>query len=263
LISCRIIYAGSEFMNPILKTEGLTCSFGGLVAVNSVDYRLDKGQLASIIGPNGAGKSTFYKLIVGVQTPTQGRIYFNGEDITDVKPHRRVEMGIAKSFQIVQIFADMRVIENMAVAAQQGLTKDSRMFYLSSWKNSKTIQKSEEILGRIDLLGDKEKKAGSLPQGQKKRLEIGMALATDPSLLLLDEPTAGSSPAETQMTIDLVKELSKDLSIVIVEHKMDVVMKLAERITVMHQGRIIADGTPNEIRSNELVKSVYLGGSDA
>ncbi len=250
-------------MSAILQTEGLTCRFGGLVAVNSVDYKLEKGQLASIIGPNGAGKSTFYKLIVGVQKPTQGRIFFNGEDITDVKPHKRVEMGIAKSFQIVQIFADMRVIENMAVAAQQSLTKDRRTFYLSSWKNSTTMQRSEEILKRIGLLNDKEKKAGSLPQGHKKRLEIGMALATDPSLLLLDEPTAGSTPVETQMTMNLVKELSKDLSIIVVEHKMDVVMNLAERITVMHQGRIIADGTPNEIRNNELVKNVYLGGSDA
>jgi branched-chain amino acid transport system ATP-binding protein len=250
-------------MTAILQTRGLTCRFGGLVAVNSVDYALKKGQLASIIGPNGAGKSTFYKLIVGVQKPTQGRIYFNGQDITNLKPHKRVEMGIAKSFQIVQIFAEMKVIENMAVAAQQKLTKNRYAFYLSSWKNRETMKKSEEILDRIGLLGDKEKKAGSLPQGQKKRLEIGMALATDPSLLLLDEPTAGSTPIETQMTMNLVKELSRDLSIVVVEHKMDVVMNLAERITVMHQGRIIADGTPAEIRSNELVKNVYLGGSDA
>lgn len=250
-------------MSTIMQTEGLTCRFGGLVAVNSVDYKMEKGQLASIIGPNGAGKSTFYKLIIGLQKPTQGRIFFNGEDITDVKPHKRVEMGIAKSFQIVQIFADMKVIENMAVAAQHALKKDNRAFFLSSWRNSETLKKSEEILERIGLRAEKDKKAGSLPQGHKKRLEIGMALATDPVLLLLDEPTAGSTPVETSMTMDLVRELSKTLSIMIVEHKMDVVMNLAQRITVMHQGRIIADGTPNEIKNNELVKSVYLGGSDA
>jgi branched-chain amino acid transport system ATP-binding protein len=247
----------------IMQTEGLTCRFGGLVAVNSVDYKMEKGQLASIIGPNGAGKSTFYKLITGLQKPTQGRIYFKGDDITDVKSHKRVEMGIAKSFQIVQIFADMKVIENMAVAAQHTLKNDRRTFFLSSWRNSETLKKSEEILERIGLRAEKDKRAGSLPQGHKKRLEIGMALATDPSLLLLDEPTAGSTPVETNMTMGLVRELSKTLSIMIVEHKMDVVMNLAQRITVMHQGRIIADGTPNEIKSNELVKSVYLGGSDA
>jgi branched-chain amino acid transport system ATP-binding protein len=250
-------------MDSLLQTENLTCRFGGLVAVDSVDYTLKKGELASIIGPNGAGKSTFYKLITGIQKPTEGRIVFNGEDVTDKSPHNRVDMGIAKSFQIVQVFPDMKVIENMAVAAQYRLIKNKRGFYFTSWKNKDSIEKSEEILDRIDLLDTKNMKAGSLPQGNKKRLEIGMALATNPTLLMLDEPTAGSTPAETHLTMDLVKDLSKELSIIIVEHKMDVVMNLAERITVMHQGKIIADGTPNEIRNNDLVKSVYLGGSNA
>ena len=250
-------------MDPILRTDELTCQFGGLIAVNSMNYELKKGELASIIGPNGAGKSTFYKLIVGIQKPTRGKIYFNGEDITDVNPHKRVEMGIAKSFQIVQIFSNMKVIENMAVAAQYRLIKDKRRFYFSSWKNRDSMKKSEEILYRINLLKMKDKTASSLPQGQKKCLEIGMALATDPELLLLDEPTAGSTPVETHLIMDLVKELSRTLTIVVVEHKMDVVMNLAERITVMHQGKIIADGTPNSIRNNNLVKNVYLGESNA
>jgi branched-chain amino acid transport system ATP-binding protein len=247
----------------ILRTEKLTREFGGLMAVDSVDYELRKGELASIIGPNGAGKSTFYKLIVGVQKPTRGNIYFNGEDITDLTPHKRVEMGIAKSFQIVQIFPSMKVIENMAVAAQYRLITDKRGFYFSSWKNRDSIKKSEDILDRVGLLKMKEKTAGSLPQGQKKILEIGMALATDPVLLLLDEPTAGSSPVETRLTMDLIKELSKTLTSIIVEHKMDVVMNLAKRISVMHQGKIIADGTPKEIRNNKLVQNVYLGDSYA
>jgi branched-chain amino acid transport system ATP-binding protein len=250
-------------MDSILQTENLTCRFGGLVAVNSVDYMLKKGELASIIGPNGAGKSTFYKLITGIQKPTEGKIVFDGEDITNKSSHKRVDMGIAKSFQIVRIFPDMKVIENMAVAAQYRLIKDKRGFYFTSWKNKDSIKKSEEILDRIDLSNTKDMKAGSLPQGNKKRLEIGMALATNPTLLMLDEPTAGSTPAETHLTMDLVKDLNKELSIIIVEHKMDVVMNLAERITVMHQGKIIADGTPAEIRNNDLVKSVYLGGSNA
>lgn len=250
-------------MGTILKTVDLTCKFGGLIAVNSVNYELKKGELASIIGPNGAGKSTLYKLVVGVQEPTNGKIYFNEEDVTDVSPHKRVEMGIAKSFQIVQIFPNMKVIENMAVAAQYRIIKDKKGFYFSSWRNDDSIKKSEEILDRIDLLKLKNKTASSLPQGQKKCLEIGMALATDPSLLLLDEPTAGSNPVETHLIMDLIKDLSKELTIIVVEHKMDVVMNLAKRITVMHQGKIIADGTPNEIRNNKLVKNVYLGEGNA
>ncbi|WP_455276981.1 ABC transporter ATP-binding protein [[Eubacterium] cellulosolvens] len=250
-------------MGTILKTEDLTCKFGGLIAVNSVNYELKKGELASIIGPNGAGKSTFYKLIVGVQKPTYGKIYFNREDLTDVSPHKRVEIGIAKSFQIVQIFPNMKVIENMAIAAQYRIIKDKKGFYFSSWRNDDSIKKSEGILDRINLLKLKNKTASSLPQGQKKCLEIGMALATDPSLLLLDEPTAGSTPIETHLIMDLIKDLSKGLTIIVVEHKMDVVMNLAKRITVMHQGKIIADGTPNEIRNNKLVKNVYLGEGNA
>ncbi len=250
-------------MESILRTEELTREFGGLIAVDSVNYELRKGELASIIGPNGAGKSTFYKLIVGIQKPTQGKIYFNGDDITDFSPHKRVEKGIAKSYQIVQIFPQMKVIENMAVAAQYRIIKDKRGFYFSSWRNKDSIKKADEILERVGLQKMREKTASSLPQGQKKVLEIGMALATDPVLLLLDEPTAGSSPVETRLAMDLVKDLSKTLTIVIVEHKMDVVMNLAERITVMHQGKIIADGTPKEIRNDELVQNVYLGERNA
>lgn len=250
-------------METILRTEDLTQEFGGLIAVNSVNYELRKGELASIIGPNGAGKSTFYKLIVGIQKPTHGKIYFNDENITDLSAHKRVEKGIAKSYQIVQIFSSMKVIENMAVAAQCRLIKDKRGFFFSSWRNKDSLKKSEEILDRVGLRKMENKTAGSLAQGQKKVLEIGMALATDPALLLLDEPTAGSSPVETQLAMDLVKELSKKLTVVIVEHKMDVVMNLAERITVMHQGKIIADGTPKEVRNDKLVQNVYLGESNA
>lgn len=257
------IFSGSGFMETILRTEDLTQEFGGLIAVDSVNYELRKGELASIIGPNGAGKSTFYKLIVGIQKPTHGKIYFNGDDVTDLVPHKRVEKGIAKSYQIVQIFPKMRVIENMAVAAQYRIIKDKRGFFFSSWKNEDSLKKSDEILDRVGLRKMRNKTAGSLPQGQKKVLEIGMALATDPVLLLLDEPTAGSSPVETRLAMDLVKDLSKTLTIVIVEHKMDVVMNLAERVTVMDKGKIIADGTPKEIRNNELVQSVYLGESNA
>lgn len=243
----------------LIQTKDLTHRFGGLVAVNNVNYELREGELASIIGPNGAGKSTLFKVIVGTLTPASGRIYFEGKDITNMPAHERVRMGIAKSHQIVQIFPKLTVLENMAIAAQYRLIKDRRSFYLSSWRNKSSIEKAEEVLNRIQLLDKKDMSAGDLPQGEKKRLEVGMALATEPKVLLLDEPTSGSTPVETHQMMDLIRELGEGLTIIVVEHKMDVVMKLAERVSVMHMGRIIADGTPKEIRSSTLVRDVYLG----
>ena len=242
-----------------LKTEALTCRFGGLVAVDSLDYSLKEGELASIIGPNGAGKSTLFKVLMGSIYPTSGKITFNGKDITKTPAHERLKMGIAKTHQITQIFPKLTVLENMGIAAQYRLNKGHKWFFLDKWNDEDTIKKSENILSQIDLHDRKDKVAGSLPQGDKKRLEIGMAIATDPKLLLMDEPTAGSSPAETQVTVELIKQLLNTLTMVIVEHKLDVVMDLAKRITVMHRGKIIADGTPEEIRNNNKVREIYLG----
>jgi len=229
------------------------------MAVNSVNYELEEGELAAIIGPNGAGKSTFFKLVAGLIFPNKGKIYFDGTDITNMPPHQRVAIGIGKSFQICQIFPRLTTLENMAIAVQNNVIKNKFGFYFSSWRNGKSIEKAEELLDRVGLPGYKDKLAGSLPQGCKKRLEVGMAIATNPKLLLLDEPTAGSTPVETDLMMNLIKELSKTHTILVVEHKMDFVMNLVRRISVMHRGEIIADGTPKEIRSSDLVRDVYLG----
>jgi len=150
-------------------------------------------------------------------------------------------------------------MENVAIAAQYRLKKGHKWFYLDKWNDEETVSRSERLLSRIELYDCRDDIAGGLPQGDKKRLEIGMVIATDPELLLLDEPTAGSSPAETKVTVNLIRELSKTLTIVVVEHKMDIVMDLARRIAVMHRGKLIADGTPEEIRANKLVREIYLG----
>jgi branched-chain amino acid transport system ATP-binding protein len=247
----------------LLKTEDLTCKFGGLTAVDSFNYILNKGELASIIGPNGAGKSTLFKALVGTVSPTSGRILFEEDDITSVPPYERLKRGLAKAHQITQIFPKLTVIENMAIAAQYRLKKGYAWFYLEKWNDEETVRRSLELLARISLDDRKDVLAGSLPQGDKKRLEIGMAMATDPTLLLLDEPTAGSSPVETRITVDLIEALSKSLTIIVVEHKMDIVMNLARRITVMHRGKLIADGTPDEIRANKFVREIYLGETDS
>lgn len=243
----------------LLKIEELTCKFGGLIAVNSFSFILKKGELASIIGPNGAGKSTLFKALVGTVSPTSGKILFKDEDITDIPPHERLKKGIAKAHQIIQIFPKLTVMENVAIAAQYRLKKGHKWFYLDKWNDEETVSSSEKLLSRIELYDCRDDIAGGLPQGDKKRLEIGMAIATDPELLLLDEPTAGSSPAETKVTVNLIRELAKTLTIVVVEHKMDIVMDLAQRIAVMHRGKLIADGTPDEIKANKLVREIYLG----
>ena len=243
----------------LLKIEELTCKFGGLIAVNSFSFVLKKGELASIIGPNGAGKSTLFKALVGTVSPTSGKILFKDEDITNSPPHEILKKGIAKAHQIIQIFPKLTVMENVAIAAQYRLKKGHKWFYLDKWNDEETVSRSEKLLSRIELYDYRDDIAGGLPQGDKKRLEIGMAIATDPELLLLDEPTAGSSPAETKVTVNLIRELANTLTIVVVEHKMDIVMDLAQRIAVMHRGKLIADGTPKEIKANKLVREIYLG----
>jgi branched-chain amino acid transport system ATP-binding protein len=243
----------------LLRTEKLTQHFGGLFAVQDVDYQLNKGELAAIIGPNGAGKSTFFKAIVGTFFPTGGKIFFNDKEITKTSPDKRVHLGIAMAHQIVQIFPSLTLLENMTIASQRKVVTNRVKFFLSSWDSDYSVKKAESYLDLVHLLPKKNVMAADLPQGEKKALEIGMAISTEPKLLLLDEPTAGSSPVETKLMMDLIREIHKKYTILVVEHKMDVIMNLCERVTVMAKGQLIADGTPNEIRNNKLVKEVYLG----
>jgi len=242
----------------ILETKGLTKSFGGLTAVDGVDFQVEKGQLCTIIGPNGAGKTTFFNMIAGNLPPTRGEIWFKGENITNLPPYMVSRKSIARSYQIINLFPNSTVFENIRIAAQ------SRKVTYDFWKNAQGLDeingKVKKILETLRLTDRQESPASSLPYGEQRHLEIGIALATEPELLLMDEPTAGLTPEETLGIMELIKAISKGLTIILVAHDMDVVMKVSDRITVLHQGRVLAEGKPEEIQKNEEVQRVYLGG---
>ena len=243
----------------LLQTDRLTRSFGSLTAVNSVSLTVRRGELRSIIGPNGAGKTTFFRLVSGEMEPSSGRVVFKDADITGLPQHRVVRLGIAKSYQITNIFPHLSVIENVRVAVQ-GYARS-----FNFWSRADGLggvrARADEILASVGLTRQADRLAAHLSHGEKRHLEIGIALASDPALLLLDEPTAGMSPEETDETMVLIRELAKGRTVVLVEHKMKLVMGISDRVTVLHQGSVLADGTPDEIRSNRLVQETYLGAS--
>jgi branched-chain amino acid transport system ATP-binding protein len=229
-----------------------------LTAVDGVDFQAEKGQLSTIIGPNGAGKTTFFNMIAGTLSPTKGEIWFKGENITNLPAHMVSQKSIARSYQIINIFPNLTVFENIRIAAQ------SRKVIYDFWKDVKNLdeinQKVTQILETLRLGDRQETLACNLPYGEQRHLEIGIALATEPKLLLMDEPTAGLTPEETIGIMELIRTISKGLTIILVAHDMDVVMKVSDRITVLHQGRILAEGKPGEIQKNQEVQRVYLGG---
>ena len=245
-------------MSALLETVSLTKSFGGLVAVDEVNFSLQKGDLQSIIGPNGAGKSTFFRLISGEHKPTAGQITFDGKDITGLSQTAISHLGIAVAYQITNIFPMLSVFENIRVAAQSRQTAFN--FWSLALSMSDVVDQTSQILEDIGLTESKDEIAGNLSHGDQKRLEIGIALATKPKLLLLDEPTAGLAPTETRETIELIKKIAENLTIILVEHKMKVIMEVSDNITVLHYGQLLAQGSPDEIRANEDVRKVYLGG---
>ena len=245
-------------MSALLETVSLTKSFGGLFAVDEVNFSLQKGDLQSIIGPNGAGKSTFFRLISGEHKPSAGEILFDGKDITGLSQTAISHLGIAVAYQITNIFPMLSVFENVRVAAQSRETTFN--FWSRALSMRDVVDQTLEILEDIGLAEFKDEIAGNLSHGDQKRLEIGIALATKPKLLLLDEPTAGLAPTETRETIELIKKIARNLTIILVEHKMKVIMEVSDKITVLHYGRLLAQGSPDEIRANEDVRKVYLGG---
>jgi branched-chain amino acid transport system ATP-binding protein len=241
---------------PILRTASLSVHFGGLAALNDVSMAVQQGEIRAIIGPNGAGKSTFFNCVTGVLHPTAGRIIFEGEDIAGLPPHRISQKAIARSYQITNILPGSTVLENVRIAAQSRHRAWNLLRHYRSY--SDVIDRARAILDAVGLREDEEEVAANLSHGAQRNLEIGIALATEPKLLCLDEPTAGMSVTETHATVELIRGIAQDLTILIVEHDMDVVMGLARIITVLHYGEVLAEGTPAEIQANPRVQEVYL-----
>jgi branched-chain amino acid transport system ATP-binding protein len=241
---------------PILKTEALSIRFGGLSALSQVNFEAARDEVRAIIGPNGAGKSTFFNCLTGVLRPSGGRIVFNGEDITGLRSNAISQKGIARSYQITNILPNATVIENVRIAAQSRRHSWNMISHHSALADIN--QKAEQALQSVGLLGKALELASNLSHGEQRTLEIGIALATEPKLLCLDEPTAGMSQGETEETKQLVRRIAKNLTVLIVEHDMQVVMELCHRITVLHYGAILAEGTPDEIQNNPKVLEVYL-----
>ena len=245
-----------EAAAPLLRTEGLTVRFGGLIALNQVDFSVGHDEIRAIIGPNGAGKSTFFNCLTGVLRPSAGRILFNGEEITGLSADRVSHKGIARSYQITNILPNATTFENVRIAAQSRRHGWSLLAHHSAYRD--VIEKAEAALAAVGLSSKADELAANLSHGEQRNLEVGIALATEPQLLCLDEPTAGMSATETRETMELVRSIAKDLTILIIEHDMQVIMELAQRITVLHYGEVLAEGTPSEIQRNSRVLEVYL-----
>src|SRR5947208_16322489 len=241
----------------LLRTEQLSRSYGSLLAVDRVDLTVREGELRSIIGPNGAGMTTLFRLISGEVAPTAGRIWFRGRGLTGLPQHVVSRLGIAKSYQITNVFPHLTVQENVRVAAQG--YRASFNFWSRADRLADVRDRARALLGTVGLERKADLLAANLSHGEKRHLEIAIVLATEPALLLLDEPTGGMSPEETDKTMVLIRDLAAGRTIVLVEHKMKLVMKVSDRITVLDHGQVIAEGTPEEIRANARVQQTYLG----
>lgn len=247
---------------PLLEAEGLTKRFNGFTAVREVDLFIERNEIQAIIGPNGAGKTTLFNLLTGTYEVSDGTISFDGADITDTPPHERPYLGISRGYQITNIYQEQTVAENIQTAVAVFHTNYYDMLRPLEAKES-VNEKTEEILKLLNLEDEADHKASTLSHGNKRRLEIGMALAADPELLLLDEPTAGMDATETERTMDLVTDVAKDKSVLLVEHDIELVMEVSDVIAVLERGEAIARGTPAEIQKNQRVQEAYLGSRHA
>ena len=241
----------------ILSADGVGKTFGAFRALRDVSVAFPRGRLTSIIGPNGAGKSTFFNVISGALLPSEGRVVFEGRDITGLSQHMLARLGIAKSYQITSLFPQLTVLENVRIAAQALVSR------FGMWRPRSAlpglVDEATALLDGVGLGRRLGVPAAGLAHGEQRALEIAVALASRPRLLLLDEPTAGMSPEETRSIMELIVRLAAERTVVLVEHKMKLVMNISDRVVVLHHGEVLAEGTPDEIRANDEVKRVYLG----
>jgi ABC-type branched-subunit amino acid transport system ATPase component len=248
-------------MSALLETRVLSKSFGHFVANDRIDFTVEAGEVRAVIGPNGAGKTTFFNVLAGVTPATAGAIAFAGADVTHTSGQHRVRLGIAKAFQTANIYSDASVLQNCRLAALAHVTGP---FTAQMFRRSQRLHAVDEIaheaLDRVELGGAVASRAGDLSHGDKKRLDIAIALATRPKLLLLDEPVAGMSKDEARKTEALVRKLAASMTVLIIEHDMEMIMGISDSITVLHQGKLLATGTPAEIRGDARVQEAYLGG---
>jgi branched-chain amino acid transport system ATP-binding protein len=248
---------------PLLECKNLVRNFGALVAVDNVDMRVEPGEIRAVIGPNGAGKSTVFNLITSVLKPTSGQVIFAGENITGLPVHEIAQKGIARTFQLCHVFPALTARENVRIAAQA--RDHQRWRFVGGGRVlAKSTAVADEALKQLRLTRFADAPASMLSHGDQRLLEVAMAIAQQPRLLMLDEPTQGLSLEETDRAVRILKDMLKggNLSVLLVEHDMEVVFKLADNITVLHRGRVIADGPPAEVRANAEVRSAYLGGTE-
>jgi branched-chain amino acid transport system ATP-binding protein len=241
-----------------LVVEDLSKKFGGLDALSQVNLKVREGERRGIIGPNGAGKTTFFNLISGELLPTSGKISLFGKDITHLPAHRRAYLGISRTFQITNLFPKLTVLQNLILAAQ-ALEKTKFIMLRPIRKYHQLYRRADEILERVGMTEKRKEAVKNLSHGEQRQVEIGMALLGEPRLLLLDEPTAGLAPAESAMMVSMVKTLEKTMTILIIEHDMDVAYELTDFITVLNFGKVLAEGNKEDIQSNKTVQEVYLG----
>lgn len=240
----------------LIRTENLSCYFGGIKAVDDVDFTLEEGEIRALIGPNGAGKSTFVSMLCGRREPTRGQVYFDERDITKVPAHARAVMGIAYTFQITSVFNNLSCFDNVELAAQQILLRTGGAKNTERTLTDATLA----ALDRVGLSGYADTLAKNLSYGHQRLLELAMGLALQPRLLMLDEPTQGLSDSEIESFVELIKQVSETATVLLIEHNMHVVMQLAQRITVLDAGKVLAEGAPGEIQANAAVQQAYLGG---
>ncbi len=242
---------------PVLSVSGLSIAFGALLAVRDVTFDAARGQVTSVIGPNGAGKSTLFNLISGALRPGHGRVVLNGRDVTGRRPEAMVGLGLARSFQITNLFFERTVFENLRLAAQ--VLEGPMALFRPAAASRRAMDRASALLDRFGLAAKAGDLAGTLSHGEQRRLEIAVCLASEPAVLMLDEPTQGMSHGDTAETAELIRSLAGDLSILLIEHDIDLVMTLSDHVVVMHLGQKLAEGTPTEVRADPAVQAAYFG----